>query len=886
MSWWSRVVNVVRADRLARELEDEQRFHLEARAADLMAAGLSPEAARAEAARRFGHSLQLREASRDARLLPWLESLVRDLRLGWRLLRQDAIVSTAAVLSLGLAIGACTAAFALVDALLLRELPVREPERLVYFKVDGRTDLRFAALVSYPFFDRLRQARIPEIDVFAMSHQSLRQAVLPDGGGIEEKVGTQFVSGNAFNALGIGPALGRLIGPSDDVTPGAHQVAVVSHALWTRRLGADPRAVGSWIQVEQKPYQIVGVSQAGYTGNQPGVLTDIWLPVMMFSADGLRSPTQNWLQLWGRLAPGATPESVRPIARTVLANFLSEQRDAGTGAKAPRAKQAAASALEIADASTGFSAVRQQFAQALVALAVIVAVVLLIACSNVANLLLARGAARMREMSLRASIGAGRGRLLQQVLIESSVLTLAATVVGIVCATATVPLLLGMLTTNENPVYLNATLDWRVLAFVAAIGCVTTMVFGLAPALRASAAQPSDAGVAGDRRSTANVGVARPVVAAQIGFSLMLLFVAVLLMRSFDRLQAIDLGFAPDRVMLLSIESRDRLEPAESTAVSQRLVERVRGLPGVEAASFSSWALFRGWSWGTDVGLPSGALAGTSRLAISSQFFRTMGTPLIAGRELEARDTEATRPQPVIVNAAFAAKYFPGEQALGRRLTSSARGQTVPMEIVGVAANARDGSVRDPVGAFLFSPIADAGGTLEVRTSADLRTLTDQVRRALPDVHPSLRLVDVTRQTSLVGNTLLRERLLAVLSGFFAALGLALAAIGLYGVTAYAVVRRTREIGIRLTLGAQPAAIVRSVLGRVGRPVAVGIVAGLAGGVYFAGFVRTLLYEVEPLSASSLVLPVLGLLAVALAAAWVPARRALRVDPAVCLRME
>jgi len=452
------------------------------------------------------------------------------------------------------------------------------------------------------------------------------------------------------------------------------------------------------------------VSQAGYTGNQPGVLTDIWLPVMMFSAEGLRSPTQNWLQLWGRLAPGATPESVRPIARTVLANFLSEQRDAGTGAKAPRAKQAAASALEIADASTGFSAVRQQFAQALVALAVIVAVVLLIACSNVANLLLARGAARMREMSLRASIGAGRGRLLQQVLIESSVLTLAATVVGIVCATATVPLLLGMLTTNENPVYLNATLDWRILAFVAAIGCVTTMVFGLAPALRASAAQPSDAGVAGDRRSTANVGVARPVVAAQIGFSLMLLFVAVLLMRSFDRLQAIDLGFAPDRVMLLSIESRDRLEPAESTAVSQRLVERVRGLPGVEAASFSSWALFRGWSWGTDVGLPSGALAGTSRLAISSQFFRTMGTPLIAGRELEARDTEATRPQPVIVNAAFAAKYFPGEQALGRRLTSSARGQTVLMEIVGVAANARDGSVRDPVGAFLFCRLPTPAG--------------------------------------------------------------------------------------------------------------------------------------------------------------------------------
>jgi len=203
--------------------------------------------------------------------------------------------------------------------------------KLFHLSCSPRTDSESSAGAKV-FVDRFRQARIPDIEVFAMSHQSLRQALLPDGGGIEEKVGTQFVSGNAFSALGIGPALGRLIGPSDDVTPGAHQVAVVSHAFWTRRLGADPRAVGSWIQVEQKPYQIVGVSQAGYTGNQPGVLTDIWLPVMMFSAEGLRSPTQNWLQVWGRLAPGATPESVRPIARTVLTNFLSEQRDAGTGA--------------------------------------------------------------------------------------------------------------------------------------------------------------------------------------------------------------------------------------------------------------------------------------------------------------------------------------------------------------------------------------------------------------------------------------------------------------------------------------------------------------------------------------------------------------------------
>ena len=537
-------------------------------------------------------------------------------------------------------------------------------------------------------------------------------------------------------------------------------------------------------------------------------------------------------------------------------------------------------------AATGLSGVRQRFERPLLALSAIVAIVLLIACSNVANLLLARGAARTREMGLRASIGAGRGRLLQQVLMESGVLTLAATAVGVLCAAAAVPLLVGMLTTNELPVYLDARLDWRVIAFVAGVGCVATIAFGLAPALRASAARPADAGVAGDRRLTAHTGVARSLVAAQIGFSLMILFVAVLLLRSFDRLLAVDLGFAPDRVVVLSIEARDRLAPEQARAVNRQLLDRVRALPGVEDASLSGWALFRGWSWGNAFGLPDGASASTNRLAVSAAFFRTMGTRVLAGRELLPQETDATRPMPVVVNDAFARKYFGGLQAVGQRLTSTNRGVATSIEIVGVVADARDGSVRGEVGPYVFSPIGDADGALEIRSSHDPRTLADAVKQALPGVHPSLRLVDVTRQTSLVGNTLLRERLLAALAGFFAALGLALAAIGLYGVSAYAVVRRTREIGIRLTLGARASAIVASVLGRVARAVAVGVVAGLAGGIYFAGFVRTLLFEVEPVSVSSLALPVLGLLSVAVAASWIPARRALRVDPAVCLRME
>jgi predicted permease len=489
-------------------------------------------------------------------------------------------------------------------------------------------------------------------------------------------------------------------------------------------------------------------------------------------------------------------------------------------------------------------------------------------------------------MALRASIGAGRGRLVQQVLVEAGVLSLAAAAVGVLCAVLTVPLLIGMLTTNENPVYLDAQLSWGALLFVAALGTFTTVLFGLAPALRASAAAPATLAGLGSRLATARIGAARSLVAAQIGFSLMILFVAALLLRSFDRLLAVDLGFAPERVALLSIEARERFEPPQARELGSQLLRRVQELPGVESASLSGWALFRGWSWGNQFTLPGGGPAQTLRLAVSAQFFQTMGARLLDGREFQPQDSDAASPMPLVVNEVFARKYFAGERAVGRRMTTERRGERTVYEIVGVVANVRDGSVRGEIGPYAFSPIGDAGGTLEIRSSLDPRVLADQVRQELPRVHASLRLVDVTDQRALVANTLLRERLLAVLSGFFASLGLVLAAVGLYGVLSYAVVQRTREIGIRLTLGAQPSAVVRSVLGRVGLAVSVGIVAGLGGGLYFARFVRALLYEIEPASASSVALPVLGLLAVALLASWLPARRAIRVDPAQTLRME
>ena len=571
-------------------------------------------------------------------------------------------MSSAAIVSLGLAIGACTAAFSLVDALILRKLPVRDPETLVYLDGAGKPgDQRSTPTLSYPLFDRVRQAVAPQMEAFSMSQQSLRQAVLPDADGVEEKLRTQFVSGNAFDALGVTASLGRVLARTDDVTPGGHPVAVISHAFWKRRLGGNPAAIGQWIQLEQQTYQIVGVAQAGFTGAQPGALTDIWVPNMMFQRESLSSPNWGWLQVWGRLAPGATRESVRPIVQTVVMNLEDERASGGKS----RNQRAAELAIDLFPGGTGISGIRREFAGPLLALSAIVGAVLLIACSNVANLLLARGAARGREMTLRASIGAGRGRLLQQILVESSILTVAATGLGLLCAMAAVPLIVGMLTTNENPVYLDMHLDWRALAFVAALGCLTTVLFGLAPAIRASAASPAAAAAYGDRNQTAGAGVARSLVAAQIAFSLMVLFVAALLLRSFDRLLDVDLGFTPGGVALLSVEARDRLEPEQAREVARLLREQVQALTGVENASFSGWALFRGWSWGNNMELPGGGRAQTFRLAVSPQFFRTMGTPLLEGRELQPSDTDAANPMAVIVNEAFARTSLPG-RARGR----------------------------------------------------------------------------------------------------------------------------------------------------------------------------------------------------------------------------
>lgn len=890
---------------MERDLDDELRFHIESRIEQLVATGLTRRAAEQEVMRRFGGQLRLREQSRDVKLLPWLDSLVKDVRFGARMLRKDAVVTGAAVMSLALAIGACTAAFSLIDALILRPLPVRAPEQLI--QVEG--------VFSYPFFERFRETTRAQADLFAMLQaKRKRQVVFPDARGQVESVRTQFLSGSTFRILGVRPAVGRLIAPSDDVEPGNHPVAVLSHAFWMRRFGGDPSIIGRAFTFDGRRFEIIGVADRSFTGVEPGRLDDLWVPNMMWDAEELADPDSRWLRVLGRLKPGVEAEQVQSILQPTFASLRRERASFQPDEPRDRVERFLNARLYVRSAENGPSSLQRELARPLWILAFVVALVLLIAASNVANLFLARAAAREREMSLRLTIGAGRGRLIQQVLIESALLAIVGCMLGLLFAYVAGPTIVRMLAPAHNPAYLDLRVDWRVLAFLGVTGALTTMLVGLAPALRASGVAPMGVLGTASGRLTSRIKALRPLVATQVGFSLVLLFLAGLLLLSFGKLTHVDLGFTKAGLLLLTMESEE-LSPGSAAStpegrrpasasgkqahvIGQQLLDRVRRLPGVQSASLSGWALFSGTGREEGIRLPGRAPEAfrPSFLPVSPGFFETMRIRLLDGRAFEQHDVEPETPTAVVVNEAFARRYFDGQRAVGRVFDRvDADEETVHQEIVGVVADTRYGNIRQPAPPIVYVPLHEliscCGGstrlgTLEVRTTEDRLALTDNLRQEIEAVHPSLRVTNVQLQSTLVDNNMLRERLLALLSGFFAVVGLLLAVAGLYGVLSYSVVQRTKEIGIRVALGAQQLAVVRSVLTDASITMLIGAAGGLAGGLYLARFVSAFLYEVQPFDTWSLALPVGLLVCAGALAAVLPARRAARVDPVVALRYE
>ena len=890
MSWLSRLVNVVRPGRVGRDLDEEIRFHLEARVAELMKASMPAAEAERLARRQFGNTIALRESSRDIKLLPRFESVLRDIAFGLRLCRRYKMVTAAAVISLSLAIGACAAGFSLVDALVLRPLPVDDPQSLVRIALRAPGDTRDGLSFNYPLFRDLRDAGRSQVSLLALSDQRRQDATFDDSGQ-PEKVYGQWVSGDTFGVLGVTPALGRVLSPSDDVNPGQHPVAVLSHDFWTRRFGGNPDVLGRWVTIREKPLQIIGVAEKGFTGVAPGIMTDLWAPTMMWDDRAIADSSTRWFQIWGRLQPAAADEQARTILQTVLTSFQREEASLRPEESRERLERLLSTRLYLRPAANGASGLREEFERPLWVLVGIAGLVLLIACANVASLLVARASSREREMALRVSIGAGRGRLVQQVLIESGMIAFAACALGAVLATVVAPAIASMLSTSRTLVRLDLELNWRLLVFLAAVGSLVTFLFGLAPALRASAVLPGNALKSGGGRQTARIGLFRPLVAAQVAFSFVVLFVAGLCLTSFVKLLRTDLGFDRHNLVLARVAtgpaSPDATGPPE---IWQQLQERLQRVAGIESVSLSPWGLFEGPGRNKGVRIPGRADDAYMPwyLSVSPGFFGTMRIPLVAGRDFEWRDAQPEAPSAVIVNESFAHRYFPGESPLGKRFFRIDGGATLAaQDIIGVARDAKYTSLRQPAPPTVYDPYRPGPAPMvQIRTRLDAGALAATLRDELPRAREGFRLGDVILQSTLVDNTLVRDRALALLSVFFSLVAIALVIVGLYGVLSYSLVQRTREIGIRLALGAQPSRVARFVLSEVAPMTIVGLIAGAAGAAFAGRFITPLLVAVAPSDFWSVSAPLGCLLTACALAALSPAARAIRIDPVIALRNE
>ena len=889
LEFFRRLRGLLRRSRSDADLEHELRVHLSMAAEEEQRRGHAAPVAGRLARVRAGSVAATMDALRDQRSLPWLDSLRADLVFGWRQIIRHRVASGSAVLSLGLVMGAMLAAFRLVDAVLLRPLPVAEPARLfvltkTFLDNDQRPDDRDD--FDYRTYRRYVATAGETADLIIVGMAAPRSIVID--GGEPEIVVQQFVSGNVFSTLGVQPAVGRLLGAQDDVVPDGHPVVTITYDYWQRRFGGDPAVVGRTFRMGSRVYEIVGVTARGFTGTEPGVITNLFIPAMM-NAEALKNEGWTWFRIW--LRPKTGIDAAR-VGALLQAAYTAEQaeRAKGFAPDAPRWRVDAFlnEQLLLQPAGSGASGLQKTFRKPLWILAGLAALLVLIACANVANLLLARAASRRIEMALRLSIGAARRRLVQLMLVESALLGLLASMVGALFAWWAAPLIVSMLAPANRPVRLVLDLDWRTCGTAVALTLIVTAIFGLVPALRASATTPIDA-----LRETRGVGAHRRVagllVGAQTAVCVFLLCGASLFAGTFQRLQHRPLGFSTDNLLHVRVEVRGT-RPAEEWA---QLAASMRDLPGVEAATVVSWAPLTGNRWRSAVTVPGVPTPEESPhwVSVSRGYFATMQTPMLDGRDFRAGDRgpgrdDTGRPVPgvAIVNETFARIYFGGRSPVGQRVL--ARSFNAPVEIVGLTADAVYFSVREANQPTVFVPLEDRyGATLLLRTSnaVDLRPV---LRRELSRVRPGLQVRDVAPFHSFMTQQTIRERLLATLSMFFAALALALAVIGMYGVLNYAVTREQRQIGLRMALGARPAQIVVLVVSPLMAAVSFGALVGSGAGVAFGRVVHSLLFEITPTHPSALALPLVVLLAATVVAIVPPTLRAARIDPAQTIREE
>jgi predicted permease len=898
MSGWSRITNVFRSSRVDRDIDEELQSHFDEALAD----GRHP----GEVSRAFGSRLRTSEAAREALIAPWLDSLVADTVFGWRQILKHKTASAAAVISLTLGIGSCMAAFQLIDALFLRPLPIAHPERVYALTTDllseGKIDT--TDQFSYPSVPLMRSAVGNRADVLALSFTSRVDLTFASDQEIEH-AGLQYVSGSMFADFGLQPALGRLFNASDDSTPGAHPYAVISYDYWTRRFGREPGVIERQFRVGADVLEIIGVAPSGFTGTEPGLFTDIFVPSMMYVATIDRAPNsyQIWAyRIWVIPSQGASLVAIRERLRTALHAYREQVVKSWPPERLQQEKDSfVSSKIALEPASGGRSGTQGGYRLPLMIFAVLVGLVLLIACANVANLLTAQAATRSREIALRISVGAGRVRLVQLVLIESAVIAAPAAAVGVAFSYWAAPFVVARIRTPNWPVRLVLFNDWRVALFAVALTFAVTLLFGLAPALRASSTRPSHA-LKGDNDSHTRRQFMGALTAAQAAFCAFVLFIAGLFIATFERMENQPTGFSADRVLTLESVSTTPL-PAE---LWDRAAQRLKSFPGVESAAIADYALMSQNAKNAFVWANGHTPDGTWRnrvwfLGVSSDWFKTMRLPLLEGRDFRGNDTFSGV---AIVNEKFAHRYFGSKSPLGRSFEAataaggdSPAGRTM-FQIIGVVPDARYEDMRLPVPATVYLPFQGARGinvrgsrrniaTFLVRTrTPDSMSLASTLRREIQSAVPQIRVANMITQEDLVRIQMVRERVLAELSLFFAIVALVLAAVGIYGVLNYAVVERRREIGIRIAIGGGPTDISRLVTIAPMATIAIGSTSGIALGLATERCVAGLLYQIKPGDPGLMVLPLITMFGAALMAALPPAIRAIRIDPAALLRWE
>jgi predicted permease len=884
MSLWSRISNAVHGERLNREIDEELQSHIE----EAIASGRDPK----EAHRAFGSALHAREAS-HIRAAGWLESLLADVGFGWRQLCRNKVTSVAAVLSLALGIGSCVAAFRLIDALLWRPLPISDPGNLYVLShkmtgFDGKP-VEDGHWVT-PDFKLMRDAVKDQADLIAISDAD-RTDITWSTDDDMEKAHVAYVSGNMFPLFGLEPALGRLLTPADDRGPGLNPYAVLSWDYWNHRFGRDPRVLGSSLHIGDHTFEIIGVGPRDFTGTEKGMVTDAFLPVNMN-----RIATQdrmNWHGVFLMLKPGVNPamdlEPLRQHLSAVNHAFGADCATCFRGATPASIDRFLNQKVDLNPAGAGISELQKEYRRLLGVLGLLAVLVLLIACVNVANLMTAQAAARVQEMALRISIGAGRRRLVQLILCQSALLAFLACILGAFFAAWSAPFVLSLINPPENPARLALDADWRVLLFGFGLILLVVLLLGLLPALRASAVRPV-AALKGGEDPHSPRRLIRGAIALQVAFCFLVLFLSSLFVTSFQRLENRPLGFSTDRLLLLETVAGKGQLPV----VWNQTAEALRAAPGVESVAISRWPLLGRIRINSDIsinGAPPSPTPGWF-LNVSRGWLSTMKIPLVSGRDFRPEDTS---PGAAIVNETFVKTFFPGQDPIGRTFE---RGANQPVnEIVGVTPDAPYDDLREPSRAVFYIPFDEIDAksapsvvdfaTFAIHTNAqNPLALANSLRQFIAQRHNGLRVSNVTTQFDVVRDQTVRERLIAMLAAFFAVVSLLLAGVGLYAVLNYSVLQRRREIGIRMAIGSTRAGIVRIVTLNIFLMIALGGCAGVALGFGAAQYVESLFYQVKATDADMIASPTCAILLTALVATLPAVLRALRTDPTEILRSE